>query len=130
MLYHPCANRLEVNRLRDLVSRCLWRHVITPCSDLDEDYVSTRGSLNLLHQFLQVWLTIVVPLLQPLALLSWGCKLAMSYVNPAVVTRFIRERALNGPERMSTDGQFKDALLKPSNLVTDPTDSRLCPGIH
>ncbi|XP_014480610.1 PREDICTED: uncharacterized protein LOC106747527 [Dinoponera quadriceps] len=104
MLYHPCANRLEVKRLRELVGRCLWRHVITPCSDLDEDY--------------------------PLALLSWGCKLTMSYVNPAVVMKFIRERALRGPEQTPEDGQFKDALLRPSEVVTDPTDSVLCPGIY
>ncbi|EFN80784.1 Tumor protein p53-inducible protein 13 [Harpegnathos saltator] len=101
MLYHPCANPLEVNRLKSLVSRCLWRHIITPCSNLDEDY--------------------------PLALLSWGCKLSMSYVNPAVVRRFIQTKALRGPERTSKDGQFTDALLKASDIVTDPTDSYLCP---
>ncbi|XP_032688449.1 uncharacterized protein LOC116852328 [Odontomachus brunneus] len=104
MLYHPCANPLEVNRLRNLVNQCLWRHIITPCSDLNEDY--------------------------PLALLSWGCKLTMSYVNPGVVTQFIRKKALNGPEQISKDGQFKDALLTPSNLVTDLMDSHLCPGIY
>lgn len=40
MLYHPCANPLEVERLKNLVSKCLWRHVITPYSYLDEKRVS------------------------------------------------------------------------------------------
>jgi len=101
MLYHPCANPLEVERLRNLVSKCLWRHVITPYSYLDEKY--------------------------PLALLSWGCRLTMSYVNPTVVTRFIRKRALRGPEKNADDGQFDDGLLSRSNVVTDPVDSVLCP---
>lgn len=40
MLYHPCANPLEVERLRNLVNKCLWRHIITPYSYLDEERVS------------------------------------------------------------------------------------------
>jgi len=39
MLYHPCANQLEVNRLRYLVVNCLRRHVITPLALLDEERV-------------------------------------------------------------------------------------------
>lgn len=42
MLYHPCANPLEVERLKTLVRRCLWRHIITPYNYLDEDRVSTE----------------------------------------------------------------------------------------
>lgn len=42
MLYHPCANPLEVERLKNLVNKCLWRHVITPYSYLDEERVSIR----------------------------------------------------------------------------------------
>ncbi|XP_012535496.2 uncharacterized protein LOC105836185 isoform X1 [Monomorium pharaonis] len=102
MLYHPCANPLEVERLRNLVSKCLWRHIITPYSYLDEE--------------------------RPLALLSWGCRLTMSYVNPTVVSRFIQKRALRGPEKIATDGQFEVGLLSRSNIVTDETDSTLCPN--
>jgi len=40
MLYHPCANPLEVRHLKNLVRKCLWRHVITPYNYLDEDRVS------------------------------------------------------------------------------------------
>lgn len=42
MLYHPCANPLEVTRLKNLLRSCLWRHVITPCNDLDYDRVSVE----------------------------------------------------------------------------------------
>ncbi|XP_011635651.1 uncharacterized protein LOC105426224 isoform X1 [Pogonomyrmex barbatus] len=101
MLYHPCANPLEVDRLRNLVNKCLWRHIITPYSYLDEE--------------------------RPLALLSWGCRLTMSYVNPTIVSRFIRKRALRGPEKTAKDGQFEDGLLSRSSVVTDPVDSELCP---
>ncbi|XP_011700226.1 PREDICTED: uncharacterized protein LOC105457318, partial [Wasmannia auropunctata] len=37
MLYHPCANPLEVERLKNLVSKCLWRHIITPYNYLEEE---------------------------------------------------------------------------------------------
>ncbi|KRT84561.1 hypothetical protein AMK59_2137, partial [Oryctes borbonicus] len=30
MLYHPCANNVEVDFLRQLIVRCLYRHIITP----------------------------------------------------------------------------------------------------
>lgn len=104
MLYHPCANPLEVERLKNLVNKCLWRHVITPYSYLDEE--------------------------RPLALLSWGCRLTMSYVNPKLVNRFIRKKALSGPEwQIADDGQFEDGLLARSSIVTDPMDSVLCPNI-
>lgn len=101
MLYHPCANPLEVKRLKSLVKGCLWRHVITPYNLLDED--------------------------RPLALLTWGCRLTMSYVNPTVIKHFIRERALRGPERLSTDGDFQDQLLSKAEMVFDKDDSILCP---
>ncbi|XP_020278335.1 uncharacterized protein LOC109852012 [Pseudomyrmex gracilis] len=103
MLYHPCANPLEVERLRNLVKKCLWRHIITPYNYLDED--------------------------RPLALLSWGCKLTMSSVDPRIVTRFIRKKALRGPEQNANDGQFTDGLLTQSRIVTNSMDSVLCPNM-
>ncbi|KAL6448279.1 hypothetical protein ACFW04_000327 [Cataglyphis niger] len=104
MLYHPCANPLEVERLKNLVNKCLWRHVITPYSYLDEE--------------------------RPLALLSWGCRLTMSYVDPKLVTHFIRKMALKAPEwRIAEDGQFEDGLISQSEIVSDTTDSVLCPNI-
>ena len=40
MLYHPCANQLEVQKLKELVKGCLRRHIITPYNLLNEDRVS------------------------------------------------------------------------------------------
>lgn len=40
MLYHPCANALEVNQLKKLVKGCLRRHIISPNNFLDEKRVS------------------------------------------------------------------------------------------
>ncbi|XP_012059423.1 PREDICTED: uncharacterized protein LOC105622616 [Atta cephalotes] len=103
MLYHPCANPLEVKRLKNLISKCLWRHIITPYNYLEEE--------------------------RPLALLSWGCRLTMSYVNPTIVERFIQKRALQGPEKIIDDGQFQDGLMSRSNIVTDEADTVLCPNM-
>ncbi|XP_046466007.1 uncharacterized protein [Neodiprion pinetum] len=101
MLYHPCANSLEIKRLKKLVAGCLRRHIITPYSLLDED--------------------------RPLALVSWGCRLTMSYVNPSVVNQFITKRALRGAEAISADGDFMEFLIQSSKTVTDEDDTTLCP---
>lgn len=50
-------------------------------------------------------------------------------MNPTVVSRFIQKRALRGPEKNATDGQFEDGLLSQSNVVTDKIDSKLCPNM-
>ncbi|XP_011305041.1 uncharacterized protein [Fopius arisanus] len=104
MLYHPCANPLLVKQLKDLVRNCLRRHIITPYSLLSED--------------------------RPLALVTWGCRLEMSYVNRNVVESFIRKKALRGPEAISKDGIFTDGLISKSRIVTDQDDTTLCPRIH
>lgn len=101
MLYHPCANPLEVKRLKSLLTRCLRRHIITPYNLLSEE--------------------------QPLALLSWGCRLTMSHVNPVIVSKFIQEYALRGPESIPEDGDFKEYLQLPARTVSDKLDSVLCP---
>ncbi|KAG7198824.1 hypothetical protein KM043_001795 [Ampulex compressa] len=104
MLYHPCANPVEVKALKSLVTGCLWRHVISPYNLLDER--------------------------RPLALLAWGCRFTMSTVNPTLVKKFIRERALQGPEQVPDDGNFKDGLSRRARIVSDPLDSTLCPDIQ
>lgn len=103
MLYHPCANPLEVKRLKTLVTSCLRRHVISPYNLLDER--------------------------RPLALVAWGCRLTMSYVNPEVVTEFIRSHALRGPEEISRDGDFVEGLIRRAKLVSDFKDTVLCPRV-
>lgn len=45
MLYHPCANPLEVKRLKSLIKGCLRRHIITPYNLLEEDRVSLEFKL-------------------------------------------------------------------------------------
>ncbi|KDR15445.1 uncharacterized protein LOC110833602 isoform X1 [Zootermopsis nevadensis] len=101
MLYHPCANKLEVNRLRYLVKNCLRRHVITPLALLDEE--------------------------RPLALVTWGCRLTMSTVQAGIVKNFIKQHALRGPEKLSRDGQYNLDLEVPAVILTDVEDSVLCP---
>ncbi|XP_029042753.1 uncharacterized protein LOC114875985 [Osmia bicornis bicornis] len=104
MLYHPCANPLEVKRLKDLVTGCLLRHVITPYNALTED--------------------------RPLALLVWRRRLTMSYVNPKLVIQFIREHALQGPENIPRDGDFEEGLLNRARNVSDLDDTNLCPNAN
>ncbi|KAK9297439.1 hypothetical protein QLX08_008864 [Tetragonisca angustula] len=101
-LYHPCANPMEVRRLKNLLSSCLRRHVISPYNLLDKR--------------------------RPLVLVAWGCRLSMSYVNPKLVIGFIREHALRGPEETARDGDFSQALLHPAQIVSDFDDRILCPS--
>jgi len=64
---------------------------------------------------------------QPLALVTWGCRLTMSTVQPGIVTNFIRQHALRGPEKISRDGQYDMNLKVPAEVLTDLDDSVLCP---
>ncbi|KAK7794145.1 hypothetical protein R5R35_012528 [Gryllus longicercus] len=100
-LYHPCANPVEVNRLRQLVSKCLWRHVISPSNFLDPE--------------------------RPLALLAWGWRLTMPAAQSDVIQEFIQQHALKGPEAISRDGQYDLGLLNPAQYVSNPEDDMLCP---
>jgi len=43
MLYHPCADPREVDKLRQVVTSCLRRHIISPSRDLFRDEVSTNN---------------------------------------------------------------------------------------
>lgn len=40
MLYHPCADAAEVNKLRAVVTGCLRRYIITPYDKLPKQAVS------------------------------------------------------------------------------------------
>lgn len=44
MLYHPCANHLEVEILRKLVTGCIRRHIISP-----SNFVSVDRVRNFIH---------------------------------------------------------------------------------
>ncbi|KAJ9587446.1 hypothetical protein L9F63_019040 [Diploptera punctata] len=101
MLYHPCVNPFEVKMLKKLVTSCLRRHIITPIPLLDPQ--------------------------RPLALVTWGCRLTMSAVDPKIVATFIKNHALRGPEKYAKDGQYDLGLEVPAEIVSDFDDSELCP---
>ncbi|XP_018322025.1 uncharacterized protein LOC108734827 isoform X2 [Agrilus planipennis] len=103
MLYHPCADPQEINKLKGIVTNCLYRHIITPYNKLQSQ--------------------------RPFALVTWGCKLMMSKVDHKIAKEFIMTSALQGPEKVSTDGQFDYALLRHAKILTDENDSTICPEI-
>lgn len=52
---------------------------------------------------------------QPLALVAWGCRLEMAFVDSLVVRYFIRNKALKGPEGNYTkQGQYSQGLIAKS----------------
>lgn len=103
MLYHPCANPVEVNRLRKVVKGCLRRYIITPYTVMDEQ--------------------------RPMAIVVWGWRMTMSTVDAGAVRKFILKKALKGPEKLSQDGQYDTGLQVPSEIVKDSNfnDDNLCP---
>uniref|UniRef100_A0A1B6EFA4 DUF3105 domain-containing protein n=1 Tax=Clastoptera arizonana TaxID=38151 RepID=A0A1B6EFA4_9HEMI len=101
MLYHPCAHPVLVNRLRRVVTSCLYRHVITPYT--------------------------LLPPNRPLALVTWGWAYLMPDVDTESAIKFIREHALNGPERTHNDGQYDQFLLKHAEIVSNIEDETICP---
>lgn len=64
MLYHPCADPEMVSKLRTIVTGCIRKHIITPSNMLSED--------------------------RPLALVAWGCKLEINYVERGEIINFIK----------------------------------------
>lgn len=66
---------------------------------------------------------------QPLALVAWGARLQMSKVDETVVATFIKQFALNAPEKVSRDGQFEEKLLIPAKVVSNQDDGDLCPKL-
>ncbi|KAL3270241.1 hypothetical protein HHI36_009297 [Cryptolaemus montrouzieri] len=101
MLYHPCANSKEVKFLKQLVQRCLYQYVITALNKLSPE--------------------------RPLALVAWGASLELSKVDILEVFKFIKQRALKGPEDIDDDGQYYKNLIKPASKRFKGSDA--CPGI-
>lgn len=108
MLYHPCADRREVAKLRHVVTSCLRRHIITPYRHL-----STT---------------------QPLALLTYGCKLTMSNVDVQAAQDFIVINAFN-PEKTTEahnwrDGQYTAGLIQKAKIPNGSNirDVEVCPN--
>lgn len=67
---------------------------------------------------------------QPLALVTWGCRLTMSYVHKEAVVEFIRVNALRGPEQIGWDGGYDYQLIEKSetNAESDTSD-KLCSSV-
>lgn len=70
MIYHPCAHPMMVAKLKKLVSNCIRKHVITADS--------SRLTIE-----------------RPLALVTWGCRMQINYVNSHEVIEFIRVSQFN-----------------------------------
>lgn len=100
-LYHPCANKDQVEQLKRIVKSCLYRHVITPSVLPSKD--------------------------RPYALVAWGALLEFSVLQREVLEDFIREHALKGPEQTARDGQYDHLLLAPAEVVSTVDDGELCP---
>lgn len=101
-LYHPCANKNMINRLKRVVKSCLYRHVITPYGRLSHE--------------------------RPFALVAWGTTLEYSVIDESMVRSFIRQQAKAAPEKTSRNGQYKKMLTEPAKIVTDVDDYELCPS--
>jgi len=104
MLYHPCANTEEVEKLKKQVRGCLRKHVITPDITMPEE--------------------------TPLVLVAWGCRLLMTHFDEFQVVKFIKEKALHGPGGTDPrDGSWDLGLLEQSKTVkgSDYNDTNLCP---
>ncbi|XP_017070632.1 uncharacterized protein LOC108107582 [Drosophila eugracilis] len=107
MLYHPCAFSGQVKQLQDIVSGCLYRHLISPSQALSPE--------------------------RPLALLAWSRSLEMSVVDRRLARDFIQKHAKLGPlapEELSRvvdkRESYKAGLLTEAHLVTTSDDYEVC----
>ena len=75
-------------------------------------------------------LIFVSGIFQPLVLLSWGCYLSMSHVDPEAAQWFIVNHALKGPEEIVNDGNYSLGLIEKSKIVTNSYDVSLCPNFN
>lgn len=100
-VYHPCVNKRQLDKFRKLVKRCLYRHIITPYEKLNAE--------------------------RPFALISWGRSFEMSVVNSTLIIGFVRMNALQGPEKISRNGQYIAGVIEKAKIVSDQEDRSLCP---
>ncbi|CAI5447785.1 unnamed protein product [Caenorhabditis angaria] len=102
LLYHPCADLDELNILRNLVTSCIYRHVITPYLKLEKD--------------------------KPFALVGWGSRIEMSHVEEEKVVEFLKKYARRAPEEITRDGLYDQYLVKAASFVSGPKDDQICPN--
>lgn len=105
MLYDPCVLDTMVEKLKGIVKKCLPKHVITSTTFLSVE--------------------------RPLALIAWGCRLEMSYIDEQEVVQFIRKYGMKGPEgNMPSDGQYDYMMVESVadvNHINNLNSGRLCP---
>ncbi|XP_055537761.1 uncharacterized protein LOC129725698 [Wyeomyia smithii] len=100
-LFHPCANKHQIEELKQIVKGCLYRHIITPSDLPSKD--------------------------RPFAIVTWNTLLEFSVLQREIVEAFIRQYALKGPEQLSRDGQYEELLLEPAQVVSTIEDEVICP---
>lgn len=103
LLYHPCANINQLDMVKSLVKKCLYRHIITAYDLLEPE--------------------------RPFAMVAWGRSLEFSVVDQLEVVSFIRLYGLQGPEKIFSDGQYNQTLIEKSNIITSPDDNVLCENL-
>lgn len=101
LLYHPCADVTDLEKVKNLVRSCLYRHIITPFKDLSIE--------------------------RPIALVAWANSLEVGFSDEQIIINFIKNYAKQGPEKVSKQGQFNKMLKKKAELVSDIDDSQICP---
>ncbi|KAG5684542.1 hypothetical protein PVAND_013768 [Polypedilum vanderplanki] len=99
-LYHPCADPKEVEQLKALVKSCLFRHIITPYTNLTRE--------------------------RPMALIGWAGSLEFARYDYEMTKGFIRYYAKTGPERLWRNGQYKHLLLDQAKVITNVRDDNVC----
>lgn len=103
MLYHTCADLKDVEKVKDLLRNCLYRHIITPYKDLSAE--------------------------RPIALVAWANLIEIGFFDEQILVNFIKKFAKSGPEKNSKQGQFNKMLKMKAKLVSDIDDSQICPNI-
>jgi len=104
LLYHPCANGELIEKMRNLVTSCLYRHIITPYNKLKKDH--------------------------PVALVAWGAKLELNTYDENSALNFITNHAKIAPENLTKLGKYDTYLLKRSTppVGSNIIDDNLCPN--
>lgn len=102
-LYHPCANKMQVQKLKSIIQSCLYSYVITPSTLLTSE--------------------------RPLAVLSYGKSLELSVFEPRFIRDFIKSK--NKTVEIIVPNQwYNKELLKEAKLLTTFKDENLCPYIE
>ncbi|ELU13726.1 hypothetical protein CAPTEDRAFT_98347, partial [Capitella teleta] len=106
-LHHPCADPEQVALLRDVAASCIHRRIFTPYRGMPED--------------------------RPFAVVTYGCRLSMSFVDVPAIKNYIRRFAINPNFATETgvyrNGQYTKGLISRANIVSDEQDSELCPEV-